>query len=498
MENPRNDTTASTGQSGGLRAGAMGLPGLIAVAVGGVAPEYSILLVGSVVGGIAGGATPAAFLIASIGMLAFGVVMASLSRHVAAAGGLYSFATKGLGRDVGYLTGWLYLGIGIIITPATFISTAFLIQNFFAAVLPHSSWLSSTWVWWAFILTALVLAAVHFGVRVSVVLLLSLTAIGVVSIVLMDFFILFQGGKSGIAWSALNPFDLHGASVESLLLGVGLAVTCMAGSEGGVFMAEEVRNPRKTVPKGVMGTMGLVVVFYLLTSLAITTGLGVHGTSHWGLLGAGVVQTLANQYMVSWFGSFLILVVALAGITGCLGFTNYMSRLIFEWGRDRHLPVVFARTHARFDTPTLAIVVLGIIGGVGYIISVLWKGGSAAGGLAAFSWMYEVDAVILALVYPIVAIAGAAVGYRTKASPWVTYVAPTLVVILIGISIKAQFFPFPASPLNVAVYAALGWLVCGGVLRFFTRGRTSSSEAFGEEIAAFEDAGGPGESRLPG
>lgn len=487
--------TASA-QTPGLRTGALGLAGLIAVAVGGVAPEYSILLVGSVVAGVAGGATPAAFLIASVGMLSFGVVMASLSRHVAAAGGLYSFAKEGLGRDVGYLTGWLYLGIALVIAPATFISTAFLIQNFFALATPSVGWLSSTWVWWAFAVAALVLLAVHVGVRVSVGLLLALTAVGVGAIVVLDVAVLVQGGKDGIAWGSLNPFDLHGASVESLLLGVGLAVTCMAGSEGAVFMAEEVRDAKRVVPKGILGTMAFIVFFYLATALAITTGLGADSTSDWGLLGAGVVQELANEYMFGWFGTFLIFIVALAGITGCLAFTNYVSRLIFEWGRDRHLPRVFARTHRKFETPTPAIVGLGVIAAVGFVASYAWQGGSAAGGLVAFSWMYSVDAVLLAFVYCTVAVAGGVVGRRTNASIGVFLVAPLLVVALVGVSIKAQFFPLPASPLSYAVFTAVAWMMIGVLVRLLTRGKMREFETFGEENRAAEDAG-VGDVRFP-
>ena len=66
-------------QSGALRQGALGVPGIVAVSAGGVAPEYSILLTGSVVAGVAGGGTPGAFVVACIGMLAFGMVMASLN-----------------------------------------------------------------------------------------------------------------------------------------------------------------------------------------------------------------------------------------------------------------------------------------------------------------------------------------------------------------------------------------------------------------------------------
>lgn len=486
-----------TEQQGLLRSGALGVLGLVAVATGGVAPEYSILVVGSVVGGVAGGATPAAFLIAGIGMFAFGLVMASLSKHVSAAGGLYSFARKGLGRDVGYMTGWLYLGIAVVITPATFISAAFLVQNFFAAVAPKTTWLSSTWVWWAVILTPLVLLATYIGVQVSVQLLLALTGIGIGAIVVLDVAVLAQGGVHGIAWSSLSPFSLHGASVSTLLLAIGLAVTSMAGSEGAVFMAEEARDARRTVPRALVGTMSLIVVFYLLTSLAITSGLGTGNTTKWGVLGAGVVQTLSDRFLTPWFGSFLLAVVAIAATTGALAFSNYVARLIFEWGRDRHLPRVFARTHPRYQTPVVAIAALAVISLIGYVASWLWQGGSAAGGLTAFSWMYEVDAVLIAFIYPIVAIAAAVVGRRTRANALVWCVAPLVVVLLIGVSIKAQFVPFPASPFNVAVIAAIVWIVAGVVIRALTRTRANRYDALGEEQRAFDEAGGAGEVRLP-
>lgn len=490
-------SAAGTEQQGSLRSGALGVPGLVAVATGGVAPEYSILVVGSVVGGVAGGATPAAFLIACIGMFAFGLVMASLSRHVSAAGGLYSFARKGLGRDMGYMTGWLYLGIAIVITPATFISAAFLVQNFFAAVAPGVTWLSSSWVWWAVILTPVVLVATYFGVQVSVQLLLSLTAIGIAAIAVLDVAVLAQGGAHGIAWSSLSPFSLHGASVSTLLLGVGLAVTAMAGSEGAVFMAEEARDANRTVPRALVGTMSLIVIFYLLTSLAVTSGLGADKTDQWGVLGAGVVQTLSDRFVSHWFGSFLLAVVAVSATTAALAFCNYVARLIFEWGRDRHLPRVFARTHRRYQTPVVAIAALAVISLIGYLASWMWQGGSATGGLNAFSWMYEVDAVLIAFIYPIVAIAGTFVGRRTGANALACYVAPLVVVLLIGISIKAQFVPFPASPFNVAVIVAIVWIVAGIVVRALTRTRANQYDAMGEEQRAFDEAGGAGEVRLP-
>ena len=62
--------------------------------------------------------------------------------------------------------------------------------------------------------------------------------------------------------------------------------------------------------------------------------------------------------------------------------------------------------------------------------------------------------------------------------------------ILIGISVKAQFFPFPASPYDTAVFSAVGWLTAGVVLRAVMRrrhARNTAGAAFGDgEAPAFD------------
>ncbi|WP_405656516.1 MULTISPECIES: hypothetical protein [unclassified Streptomyces] len=321
-------------------------------------------------------------------------------------------------------------------------------------------------------------AAAYFGVQISARLLLVLAALGVSSIVLLDLVIRFQGGKDGATWSSLSPFSLHGISVQALLLSVGLAVTCLAGSEGAVFMAAEARDARRRVPRAIMGTMTLVVGFYLLTSWAVTSGLGAAKTSGWGLLGADVVRSLSKTYFVAWYGSFLLTIVAIAGITGALAFSDYLARLIFEWGRDAHLPRVFGRARRTHQTPHVALGAIAVVSLLGYVCSFVWKGGSAEGGLTAFSWMYTVDAVLIALVYPIVAIAGAVVGLRAKAGVLTSIIAPVLVVALVGISIKAQFLPLPPSPYRGAVLFGLAWTVVGVLVRLVTRNRYNAGERF--------------------
>src|SRR3954471_12009816 len=134
----------------GLRRNAVGLPALVAQSLGVTAPEISAVVIASVVAAKVGGATPFAFLVAGIGAIGLALIYARFARYVPSAGGTYAIVRAGLGRDAGFFSGWVLLPVGIIFVPALLVASAFLLQNFFGLVSPHSaSILSDNWIFWA-------------------------------------------------------------------------------------------------------------------------------------------------------------------------------------------------------------------------------------------------------------------------------------------------------------------------------------------------------------
>ena len=89
-----------------LKPNAIGLMGVIFVAVTGAAPISAMLFNVPISVGYGNGiGTPAGFLVAAVVLTIFSVGYVAMAKHIRAAGGFYSFISHGLGRDLGLITG---------------------------------------------------------------------------------------------------------------------------------------------------------------------------------------------------------------------------------------------------------------------------------------------------------------------------------------------------------------------------------------------------------
>src|SRR5919201_3092049 len=163
----------------GLRRNAVGLPALVAQSLGVTAPEISAVVIASVVAAKVAGATPFAFIVAGVGALGLAIIYGRFARDVPHAGGTYAIVRAGLGRDLGFLAGWILLAVGVVFVPALLIAAGFLLQNFFGLVTPDATFLHSNWVFWAALGGVFVFGCSYFGIQISARVLLTLTAIGV-------------------------------------------------------------------------------------------------------------------------------------------------------------------------------------------------------------------------------------------------------------------------------------------------------------------------------
>src|ERR687885_2367519 len=241
------------------------------------------------------------------------LVYGRFARYVPSAGGTYAIIRAGLGRDVGFFSGWTLLAVGIIFVPGLLISSGFLLQNFFGLVAPHHPFLWHAWWGWAFLLAGVVFLISWLGIQISARILLALTAVGVTMLLILDLIILAKGGAHGWAWSSLAPWNGKGFGFGFFALGVGIAMTGFSGFETAVFLAEEAHTPKREVPKAVLGAITLAVLFYIVTTLAIVTGYGLDkaGTV-WPQESGGAVVSLSAQYAALWLGKVLLLLLAIS------------------------------------------------------------------------------------------------------------------------------------------------------------------------------------------
>src|SRR5438128_3687198 len=119
--------------------------------------------------------------------------------------------------------------------------------------------------------------------------------------------------------------------------------------------AQEARNPQKDMPKGILGSLAICTVLYILVSGLLT------GVVHYPRLNVGAPVSLAiRETGVAW-GSFLVKLGAIAGLGSVmLVMLLGQSRVFFSMSRDGLLPEWAGAVHPRFRTPWFCSIIVGI------------------------------------------------------------------------------------------------------------------------------------------
>jgi len=159
------------------------------------------------------------------------------------------------------------------------------------------------------------------------------------------------------------PFDpFFPEGVGSVFMAMGFTFIAFEGYEIIVQAGEEVRNPRRTIPRAVFWSLIVVVPIYVLVGLASLGAVNSSGPN-WRYLGEfkelGLVKA-AGQFMP--YGNFVMLFGGLLSTLSALNATTFSStRVSFAMGRDKALPDAFAQIHPTTRTPHIALAGTGTI-----------------------------------------------------------------------------------------------------------------------------------------
>ena len=150
------------------------------------------------------------------------------------------------------------------------------------------------------------------------------------------------------------PFGWHG-----VLAGAGVVFFAYIGFDAVTTMAEECKEPQKDVPRGVIGSLVVCTVLYVLVA-AIMTG----AMSYTGLAGAGEGAPMAkvlDHIGLTW-ASPLVSVGVVAGITSVLIVLLFgQSRIMMRMSKDGLMPRFWGKVSERYRTPVWSIAVWGLL-----------------------------------------------------------------------------------------------------------------------------------------
>jgi len=155
-------------------------------------------------------------------------------------------------------------------------------------------------------------------------------------------------------WSPFAPFGWPG-----IMKGSALIFFAYIGFDAVSTAAEEVVNPKRDLPLGILGSLFICTLLYILVALVLT-----------GMIPYRLIDV--NAPLASAFGqrglnavSGLISLGAVAGLTSVLLVLLLgQSRIFFAMSRDGLLPKAFSRVHPRFRTPYIPTALTGIAVGI--------------------------------------------------------------------------------------------------------------------------------------
>jgi amino acid transporter len=318
---------------------------------GGQSPLLSILTYGAVALSLAGYLGPVAVLLATLVVLANGLVAHRLSRRFTASGGYFTYAIHSLSQHAGLETGWMYLFYSLLFGSSYVAGTAFVLNYVFG----FTPWLV------ALAITVPAFLFLLLGIRPSAK--YALIA-GSIEIAVMAGFFLLSTYLAGFSfYSPVSQASIANVPIGSFALAVLFAIGIPTGFCSIIPISGEIVNAEKVVGRVavaaiVIGGVLASLFVYGLTDLLVSKGVDIHTASSGG--GLAVID-LVHTYFGG-FGRDFTFVLAIGtindGILAALSLAAATSRTVFKMGVEGALPGVFSRQRA--GKPILANLAAGL------------------------------------------------------------------------------------------------------------------------------------------
>ena len=488
-------------ESEGLERNAIGLTEVLFQSITHMAPAVAVALSIGFATTLALGITPLAVLLALIAVLFTAYSIGELARHLPSAGGMYTYVGKGIGSYAGWLVAWAFLLAEPIVPPLLFAAFGF----YGATLLNELFGISNDYLWVPLaILCALIVWFLTFrGISLSTRTGVVLGSIEIAIFLLVSVLLVINAGSR----NTLSVFTPGADGIKPALQGMVFCLLAFVGFEAAAPLAEETRDPKRTIRRAVLWSAVLIGAFYVFCYYAATVYfgpdkmadfIGANGGNPWG--------GMADEVLPNIGGYLVVIAILNSCLANANAGANASTRAMFSLGRSRLLPGAMAAIHPTHRTPVNAVHVQAIIGIIIAVGLGLWFGSAypaTPGPLNVYFVLGYALGLLFAGMY--IAVNLAVIGYyfrfaRDEFNPIKHVLVPIVGVILmipafvsaspggvtipiIDLEIPSLAEPYSFAPVVVAIWMVVGIVI--GVLLYLMRREAlgTVADAMGETDA---------------
>ena len=336
-----------------LKAGQLGTADVTASTVANIGPGIDFYFGFGVIAVTAGVAAPLTILAATVAVALLAFTVAEFTRAEPSAGSFITYVETALGARAGVATALLVTVGYTVAIAAVFTMSGGLV----ALTLAHYTSWHPPWGPISLVLTAGAIWLTARGVKLSTAAVAAAVILQVAIMIVVCGLVLVdqRADLSAIpfSWAHLT------GGLAGLSAGFPLALFMFIGWENGPALAEESRDPRRTIPRALYISVAIAAALLVLFAYATVTGFRYDVSS----IGRSSVPflTVADHYLgpaslLAWIAGIVsILATLVAG-------ADSQSRMLFDGGRTGLLPAALGRVRFRSETPVNALLVMTVAG----------------------------------------------------------------------------------------------------------------------------------------
>jgi amino acid transporter len=332
----------------------------LALSIGLMAPTLAMALNGALPASRAGAKVPLVFLIGFVGVafVAYGFIR--LTKYFNHAGSVYALSGATLGPQAGFFSGWALLGVYVVFTVDSLAAVGLFFNSLLASAKIN---MQVSWFLTALVAGLFMLWLNTRPVRIAARSLMTIEGFGVMFTVVLILVIIVKvasgHGVHGQTMALGTVFTPGKVKIGTLASATVFAFLSWAGFEASASLGEETHNPRRNIPRAVLGAVVLSGIFYIVAMYAETIGFGTSAAGVHAFASTGnALDALSTTFIGSWFAVIISIAATGSAFASAMASGAGAGRMVFALSRDGFGPKILSRKSERHDSPVHALVLV--------------------------------------------------------------------------------------------------------------------------------------------